>query len=393
MTALPQYDLTPPPPPPATRSGPDAADVGVPFAAARLTPEALAGAERVLRSGWLTTGPEVASFEAEFAALVGTRNAVAVASCTAGLELSLRALDLPPGAQVLLSSVTFVGALHAVVHSGLVPVLADVDPVTAMPTPESTAAAARRCGGVAAMMVVHLYGDAAPVPALAEAAGLPLTPSSRTPRTGSARELARPTRSAVSPRPALLQLLRDQEPAHRRGRHGQHRRRRASRRACDGPGCTACRSDAWRRYLPGGGWRYDVDRARPQGQHDRPAGRHRPGPATAFPRLAGAGGPSSPPGTTRSSPGCRDSPFRPGPRGGRPRLAPLPGAGAAGRAASRRTSRADRLAERGHRDLGALHPVAPACRYGRRVTGCGRARCRAPTWSRSSCSRCRCTRG
>ena len=264
MTALPQYDLSPPPAaaarsgPAAARSAPAAPDVGVPFAAARLTPEALAGAERVLRSGWLTTGPEVASFEAEFAALVGTRNAVAVASCTAGLELSLRALDLPPGARVLLSSVTFVGALHAVVHSGLVPVLADVDPVTAMPTPESTAAAARRCGGVAAMMVVHLYGDAAPVPALAEAAGLPLH--------AVVEDAAHALGTSVRGRP-VGGLSRASAFSFYAGKNMTTGEGGMVSTDDDGLAGVLRRTrlhgmshDAWRRYLPGGGWRYDVDR-------------------------------------------------------------------------------------------------------------------------------------
>src|SRR6266540_1663573 len=66
----------------------------------------------------------------ERAEWVGAGNAVAVASCTAAIELSLRALGLPPGANVLTSTMTFCGAVHAIVHAGLVPVLADIDPVT-----------------------------------------------------------------------------------------------------------------------------------------------------------------------------------------------------------------------------------------------------------------------
>ena len=254
MTALPQAGVAAPTV--RTRSEPDGG--GVPFAAARLTPEALAGAERVLRSGWLTTGPEVAAFEAEFATLVGTRHAVAVASCTSGLELALRALDLPSGAPVLLSSVTFVGALHAVVHSGLVPVLVDVDPVTAMPTAETTAAAARRCGGAAGMIVVHLYGDAAPVPALAEAAGLPLDAvvedaAHALGTTVGGRPVGGLSRASAFSFYATKNLpigeggMVSTDDA---GLAGTLRRTRLH----------GMSHDAWRRYLPGGGWRYDVDR-------------------------------------------------------------------------------------------------------------------------------------
>jgi perosamine synthetase len=229
----------------------------VQFAGARLTPEARAAANRVLQSGWLTTGPEVGAFEGELAHLVGARHAVAVNSCTAGLELSLRGLGLPAGAKVLVSAVTFVGALHAIVHSGLTPVLVDVDETTAMPTADSTAAAACRAGGADAMMIVHLYGDAAPVPALADAAGLGLDTVvedaahalGTTLGGRSVGTLSRATAFSfyatknlpigeggmvTTDDDALADTLR------RTRLHGMSR-------------------DAWRRYLPGGGWRYDVD--------------------------------------------------------------------------------------------------------------------------------------
>jgi NAD(P)-dependent dehydrogenase (short-subunit alcohol dehydrogenase family) len=88
---------------------------------------------RVLTSGWLTTGPQVAAFEEEFSHWVGARHAVAVSSCTAALELSLRSLRLPPGAPVLLPTITFCGAVNAILHAGLKPVLMDAEPRTLMP--------------------------------------------------------------------------------------------------------------------------------------------------------------------------------------------------------------------------------------------------------------------
>ena len=87
------------------------------------------------------TGPECVAFEQEFAAWVGAREAVAVSSCTAALELSLRALDLPAGARVLMPTITFCGVASAVIHAGLVPVLADVDPFTATMSPATASAA------------------------------------------------------------------------------------------------------------------------------------------------------------------------------------------------------------------------------------------------------------
>jgi perosamine synthetase len=147
----------------------------VPFAATRIRPQARRAAERVLASGWVTTGPETARFEDEFAAYVSAADAVAVSSCTTALELALRALRLPAGGTVLVPAVTFCGAAHAVLHAGLRPVLVDVDPRTGMPTPATVARAARACGCPHALMVLHYAGSPAPVAELAEAARLPLT--------------------------------------------------------------------------------------------------------------------------------------------------------------------------------------------------------------------------
>src|SRR6266498_4023800 len=124
----------------------------VPFADCLITTDAQNAALRVLRSGWVTTGREVLAYETDFAAYVGARHAVAVSSCTAGIELALRSLRLWPGARVLTSTLTFCGAVHAIVHAGLVPVLADIDPVTLCSDASACAAAARRAGGVDAMV-------------------------------------------------------------------------------------------------------------------------------------------------------------------------------------------------------------------------------------------------
>jgi FlaA1/EpsC-like NDP-sugar epimerase/dTDP-4-amino-4,6-dideoxygalactose transaminase len=148
---------------------------GVPFAATRIGPEARRAARRVFQSGWVTTGPETELFESEFAAHVGARHAVAVSSCTAALELALRALRLPEGSPVLVPAVTFCGAAQAVLHAGLRPVLVDVDPRTGQVDAASVGRAARVCGCPRAMMVLHYAGAPAPVAELAEAARLPLT--------------------------------------------------------------------------------------------------------------------------------------------------------------------------------------------------------------------------
>ncbi|MET9734070.1 DegT/DnrJ/EryC1/StrS family aminotransferase [Streptomyces sp. NPDC006458] len=147
----------------------------IPFARTRITPDARRAVQRVLTSGWVTTGPETERFEAEFADYVGADHAIGVSSCTAALELSLRALHLPPGGTVLIPAITFCGAAHAVLNAGLKPVLVDVDPRTAAVTPATVARAARACGCPQAMMVLHYAGAPAPVDDLAAAARVPLT--------------------------------------------------------------------------------------------------------------------------------------------------------------------------------------------------------------------------
>ena len=83
-----------------------------------------------LRSGWLGTGPKVARFEEDFGRYKGSGTAVAVNSCTAALHLSMLAAGLRPGDEVITTPMTFCATINAIIHAGLTPVLADVDPVT-----------------------------------------------------------------------------------------------------------------------------------------------------------------------------------------------------------------------------------------------------------------------
>lgn len=83
-----------------------------------------------LRSGWIGTGPRVAAFEAGFRDYIGVKHAVAVHSCTAALHLSMVAIALQPGDEVIVPSMTFAASANAVIHAGGRPVLADVDRAT-----------------------------------------------------------------------------------------------------------------------------------------------------------------------------------------------------------------------------------------------------------------------
>jgi dTDP-4-amino-4,6-dideoxygalactose transaminase len=85
-----------------------------------------------LHSGWLGTGPKVAQFEEDFAAMkaVGADQVAAVNSCTAALHVSMVAADLEPGDEVLTTAMTFCATANAIVHSGATPVPVDIDPGT-----------------------------------------------------------------------------------------------------------------------------------------------------------------------------------------------------------------------------------------------------------------------
>ncbi|MBG0790208.1 MAG: DegT/DnrJ/EryC1/StrS family aminotransferase [Desulfovibrionaceae bacterium] len=90
-----------------------------------------------LKSGWLGTGPKVARFEADFASYTGASHAAACNSCTAALHLSLVALGLKPGDEVITTPLTFCASVNAIIHAGCTPVLADVNPLTQNIDPES----------------------------------------------------------------------------------------------------------------------------------------------------------------------------------------------------------------------------------------------------------------
>jgi dTDP-4-amino-4,6-dideoxygalactose transaminase len=81
---------------------------------------------RVIDSGWITMGETVAAFERAFAELHGVNDAVAVNSCTAALHLSLVALGIGPGDEVLVPSLSFVATANAVLYVGATPVFVDI---------------------------------------------------------------------------------------------------------------------------------------------------------------------------------------------------------------------------------------------------------------------------
>ncbi|HEX6331135.1 MAG TPA: DegT/DnrJ/EryC1/StrS family aminotransferase [Actinomycetota bacterium] len=110
--------------------------------------------ERILASGVMTNGSLVRELERRAAEYLGVRHCVAVASCTAGLMLVLRAADL--AGDVVVPSFTFAATAHAVAWNGLHPVFADVDPETLTLDPDSVSRAIGVRTG--AILATHVYG-------------------------------------------------------------------------------------------------------------------------------------------------------------------------------------------------------------------------------------------
>lgn len=232
---------------------------GVPFSQPVIAPEAGAAVERVLRSGWVTTGPECAAFEEEFAAWLGVPHAVTVSSCTAAIELALRGMRLWPGSRVLVPDITFCGAVEAVVHAGLVPVLVDADEATGQVSERTCATASRAVGGVQAMLALHYAGFPARVEELAAAAGVPLANVVEDAAHALGTRVGDRWVGGLSRATCFSFYATKNLPIGEGGMLTTEDEELAAwARTARMHGMTR---DAWRRYLPGGSWRYSVEEA------------------------------------------------------------------------------------------------------------------------------------
>ena len=128
------------------------------FGAPAIGEEEIAEVVATMRSGWLGTGPRVAKFERDFAAyqkVSGSRIA-AVNSATAALHVSMVAANLEQGSDVITTPLTFCATVNAIIHAGLKPVLADVDPRTQNIDPAAIEAAITP--NTRAILPVHFAG-------------------------------------------------------------------------------------------------------------------------------------------------------------------------------------------------------------------------------------------
>jgi perosamine synthetase len=130
---------------------------------------------RVIKSGWITQGPEVGAFEREFATSVGGEHACAVSNCTTALHLALLAAGVKPGDEVITVSHSYIATANSVRYCGAVPVFVDVDARTFNMDPALVEAAITP--KTRAILCVHQIGmpcDLARLVPLAKKHGLPL---------------------------------------------------------------------------------------------------------------------------------------------------------------------------------------------------------------------------
>ena len=107
----------------------------IPYGRQSIDEEDIRAVVEVLRSDWLTTGPKVAEFEQAFADFIGVKQAVAVSNGTAALHAAMFALEIGPGDEVIVPSMTFAATANCVVFQGATPVFADVEPDTLLIRP------------------------------------------------------------------------------------------------------------------------------------------------------------------------------------------------------------------------------------------------------------------
>lgn len=149
--------------------------VFLPFALPDTDEDEIAEVAEAIRSGWVTTGPKTRQFEAEFAAAVGARHAVAVTSCTAAMHLALEAAGLRRGDEVITTPYTFAATAEVVRYFDARPVLVDVEPQTLNIQPELIEAAIT--ARTRAIIPVHIAGLPADLDAIHDVArryGLPV---------------------------------------------------------------------------------------------------------------------------------------------------------------------------------------------------------------------------
>ena len=173
----------------------------------------------VLASGRFILGPEVRAFEAEAAAYLGVRETIGVGNGTDALVLTLDALGVGPGDEVICPAFTFFATAEAIARGGATPVFADIDPATLNLDPADVAK--RVTDRTKAILAVHLFGRPLPV------GDLPVRHPGRRGHRAGVRRDGRRLEGGRARDGRDVQLLPEQEPvrARRRGPRRERRRR------------------------------------------------------------------------------------------------------------------------------------------------------------------------
>ena len=140
----------------------------IPLSAPDIGETEIAAVVSVLRGQRLSLGPKLEEFEQCIASYIGVPHAVAVSSGTAGLHLSLLALELGPGDEILVPSFAFIAAANAVRYVGATPVFVDIDPLTLNLDPNKILDAITH--RTRAILVVHTFGVPAEMPLILDLA-------------------------------------------------------------------------------------------------------------------------------------------------------------------------------------------------------------------------------
>lgn len=147
----------------------------LPFSRPSISESDIAAVADVLRSGWITTGPRAAAFEAAFKDYVGCSRAIGLCSATAGMHLVLKAMEIGPGDEVITPAMTWVSTVNLIVLAGATPVFVDIDRETLMVLPEAVENALTPRTRL--IVPVHFAGAAADMTALrriSDGSGVPL---------------------------------------------------------------------------------------------------------------------------------------------------------------------------------------------------------------------------
>ncbi|AJQ99189.1 UDP-4-amino-4-deoxy-L-arabinose--oxoglutarate aminotransferase [Enterobacteriaceae bacterium bta3-1] len=140
----------------------------LPFSVPSMGEDEIAAVAEVLRSGWITTGPKCQQLESAFSQYVGAKHAIAVSSATGGMHVTLMALGIGAGDEVITPSQTWVSTLNVITLLGAEPVMIDVDRDTLMVQPAEVEAAITP--KTKAIIPVHYAGAPADLTALREIA-------------------------------------------------------------------------------------------------------------------------------------------------------------------------------------------------------------------------------